>query len=69
MEGLAEEKARLEKQVEAREKEIARLGKELGADSHIEQVKPSGKKLYIVKVLTSFTCSTCSLKRAEPHVM
>lgn len=45
MEGLVEEKARLEKQVEAREEEITRLGKELGADLHVEKVKPSSGNL------------------------
>ena len=36
--GMEEERVTLEKQVEAREKEIARLGRQLGNDSTLEKV-------------------------------
>lgn len=36
--GMEEEKARLEEQVEAREEEIARLGRQIGSDSSLEKV-------------------------------
>lgn len=36
--GMEEERARLERQVEAREEEIARLGRQIGSDSHLEKV-------------------------------
>lgn len=35
---LEEERARLESQVEAREEEIARLGRQIGSDSNLEKV-------------------------------
>lgn len=36
--GMEEERARLEKQVESREEEIARLGRQAGSDTNIEKV-------------------------------
>lgn len=36
--GMEEERVRLERQVEAREEEIARLGRQIGSDSNLEKV-------------------------------
>lgn len=37
--GMEEERERLERQVEAREGEIARLGRQIGSDSNLEKVR------------------------------